>query len=386
MMLRLVSSLFLVVSAWASAEEPAANARAAKIATVPANATAAGLTPEPPTLRRMTVIQWLGGVGAAISIKLSSSIDDVVWLAPFLTSNVSNGQRVTNTAIYITVCLVQTAIALVIAYSGNKVVHYLTSGAKGIWTTEKILTVFACSLLAIYSVKLTYEYFTEEDEDSTEEDKNDANKYQKPSHQETEGDPNARQLSSRKRQVEIEHAVDLEAGGAPRQTQGGGPPSARNIQRGETEAAAGGVPPPVDIQGMKDNGSTGPGGERRPSARLLIGSLEVEPGNPQNATGGAAPAPERREKTEKNQSMTLFVIAFVGSVDDLTLFVPMLVGKGFDIVQLITGGFIAASTIVLLCIFLGLCKPVSDFLAKIPLALIVICFAIFLGIKACIME
>ena len=31
---------------------------------------------------------------------------------------------------------------------------------------------------------------------------------------------------------------------------------------------------------------------------------------------------------EVAQTQTLFVIAFIGSLDDLTLFVPMLVGKG----------------------------------------------------------
>lgn len=87
------------------------------------------------------------------------------------------------------------------------------------------------------------------------------------------------------------------------------------------------------------------------------------------------------EKGEKDRTQTLFVIAFLGSVDDLTLFVPMLVGKGFDMVQLVIGGFVAASIIVILCVFIGKCKPVADCLSAIPLAAIVVTFASCLLVK-----
>merc|ERR1719148_504819 len=69
---------------------------------------------------------------------------------------------------------------------------------------------------------------------------------------------------------------------------------------------------------------------------------------------------------DKKRQQTLFMIAFIGSLDDLTLFVPMLVGRGFDWLQLISGAAIAGSTIVMLCLFVGLCKPVADFLGSIP--------------------
>merc|ERR1712008_247910 len=82
---------------------------------------------------------------------------------------------------------------------------------------------------------------------------------------------------------------------------------------------------------------------------------------------------------EKERQQTLFCIAFIGSVDDLTLFVPMLVGKEFDIVQLCMGACIAASAIVAFCVFIGIFKPIADFLSKIPLFVIVILFAVILG-------
>lgn len=264
---------------------------------------------------------WMGGFASAFSIKLSSSIDDVVWLAPFLTSNSTLAQRIKNSTIYISVCLIQTGVAMAIAYSGNEFVDWITKGSKNAWTTEKILTVAAGALLAVYSVKLTYEWIQECNEPDTKEDEGDENKYNK---------------------VATTEAAAAESGEAGN-TKG---LSARNrqIECAETENKAGDV-------AKKEDEKT-----------------------------------EKTEEKDKQSSQALFVIAFIGSVDDLTLFVPMLVGKGFDIVQLMAGGFLAASLIVSFCLFLGLCKPIADCLSKIPLALIVIVFATVLLTKSFFMK
>lgn len=262
------------------------------------------------------MLQWFGGFASAFSIKLSSSIDDVVWLAPFLTSNATAAQRLRNAMIYVSVCLIQTVVAMVIAISGNQVVSYITAGAKDAWSPEKILTVLAGCMLAFYSLKLGHEYIQEMREADTEEDTGEENKYNKVATEEGE-------------------AADAEAGGAPVKTGSKGSLSARNrtIEHAETQ--------------------------------------EDE---------------KAKESKESSQSQTLFVIAFIGSVDDLTLFVPMLVGKGFDIVQLVSGGFFAATLIVMICVFLGLCKPIADCLSKIPLALIVVVFATVLLSRAVFMK
>ena len=48
----------------------------------------------------------------------------------------------------------------------------LTRNSKDAWSSEKILTVMAGSMLALYSIKLIYEYATEteEEEQDTKED------------------------------------------------------------------------------------------------------------------------------------------------------------------------------------------------------------------------
>mmetsp|Transcript_66280 Transcript_66280/g.146802 ORF Transcript_66280/g.146802 Transcript_66280/m.146802 type:complete len:251 (+) Transcript_66280:189-941(+) len=246
---------------------------------------------------------WIAGLVSAFLIKISSSIDDVVWLAPFLTSNSSKLIITQNTIIYTSVCLVQTLVATVIAYSGRAAVKFLTRGNKHAWSTEKLLTVVAGSLLAVYSIKLLYEYIQECREGDDEE--------------KGEASPE----SGRYKQV----------------------PSAED----------GGV------------------------ELINAAATEIDcPSKPDNVL----------DKADKEKQQTLFVIAFIGSVDDLTLFVPMLVGKGFDLVQLVLGAFIAASVIVTLCIFIGLCKPIADCLSKVPLCLIVIVFAVVLLLKGLVFS
>ncbi|CAE7244565.1 unnamed protein product [Symbiodinium sp. CCMP2592] len=136
-----------------------------------------------------TLLHWIAGVGTAISIKISSSIDDVVWLAPFLTNNVSYFSRLKNISIYGIVCWVQTAIAMCIAYSGNKLVEMVTRNSKDAWSSEKILTVLAGSMLALYSIKLLHEWVTEAEEDPQDikEDAGQENKYAKVSPSDLEG-------------------------------------------------------------------------------------------------------------------------------------------------------------------------------------------------------
>lgn len=263
-----------------------------------------------------SVGNWLLGLLSAMGIKLTSSVDDVVWLAPFLTTNSSVTARLQNSAVYIGICLIQTVIATVIASLGQRAVKWLTAGNQHCWSAEKILTVCAGILLALYSIKLVYEYIQEQKEEGEEE------------------------------------------------------------KEEETELAAQSVP------------LAGAGAKHLAPASAELGSMAGEHDAPRNGgetragnlTSGGLP---RQEAGRRN---TLICIAFIGSIDDLTLFVPMLVGRGFDVAQLTLGAFIAASAIVLLCTFIGMCKPVADCLSKIPLFVVVLFFSISLSVKGFLMD
>lgn len=240
---------------------------------------------------------WFLGFTAALGIKFTSSVDDVVWLAPFLTSNSSVATRLHNSTVYIGICLLQTLVAMLIAYSGEEAVNHMTAGIKDAWSTEKIMTVGAGILLGVYSLKLLHEYIQELREGGEEE----------------------------------------------------------------------GAPDGIELANMEESGK-----EAVDSDALLKTAGDVEAPRVQDA------ADQKASSAAKSRQQALYCIAFVGSVDDLTLFVPMLVGKGFDVVQLVLGAFTAAATIVLLCVFIGLCKPIADFLTRVPLFLVVMGFAALL--------
>jgi len=254
---------------------------------------------------------WLVGLASAFGIKLSSSIDDVVWLAPFLTANSSTAIRFQNCIIYTSVCMTQTMVAMLIACSGKAAVKALTGGAKDAWSTEKILTVGAGIMLSLYSIKLSHEYYTE--------------------------------------------CMEPEEGGGEENN---------NPEAGEYAKVA-----------------TGEGGDiemaKPMSARDMVPGMAID--NP-------SAAQDAIDKADRERQQTLFVVAFIGSIDDLTLFVPMLVGKGFDIVQLMGGAFAATVLILTFCICIGLCKPIADCLSKIPLAAIVIVFATVLLLKGFVFD
>jgi hypothetical protein len=267
---------------------------------------------------------WFLGMTSAFGLKLLSSIDDVIWLAPFLTSNSTWDVRLQNSLIYTVVCLIQTCIAMVIAYSGKKAVDALLGANKKIWSTGRILTVAAGTLLALYSIKLAYEYFTDDGNDDKEEEC-----------------------------VELERGAGAEGAG-----------NHDNAAHNSCEEESG-----VLVARQSDEKKPRPLSTSRAQSRELINTPASHP-----SRGGGSMA-------DKGRRQTLFVIAFLGSVDDLTLFVPMLVGKSFDIVQLILGAFIATSAIVAICMFIGQCKPIADCLSSIPLAAIVVVFATVLLVK-----
>lgn len=281
-------------------------------------------------------MMFFAGLCSAISIKMASSIDDVVWLAPFLTINVSKRVRVQNAVVYIAVCLIQTVVAMAIAASGDAFVAWLTGGAKDVWSTEKILTVSAGALLSVYTVKLTYEYFFESDDDDKGEEPQ----------EEEKGAPEENTLAS-----------EMELGAR-------GSEGAAESDHATLLASDHGR----DEESMQD----------KALRNITMSSREIS----YSAETGEQP----NVKAETKGQQTLFVIAFIGSVDDLTLFVPMLVGKGFSWLQLMSGAFLAASTIVMICLFIGLCKPLANFLSSIPLALIVAVFSASLLIKGFTMQ
>jgi len=219
-----------------------------------------------------------------MTMKLASSVDDVVWLIPFLVVR-DKQVLMTNVTVYSLICTIQTLLSLGISKGGVAAIEALTPSSSK-WSPEIIISLSAGIFLILFGFKLAYEWykenFCEEDDDG-----------------------------------------------------------------GECE---------LKLEG---------------DALLNDDALLTDIKQPGPAKGGG----------ESRTTSALVAVAFLGSLDDLTLFVPMLVGKSISYGELILGSLLAVLIIVFLCIFLTACKPVVRIIEAIPLFFIVLVFGAVLVIK-----
>uniref|UniRef100_A0A7S2ERM8 Uncharacterized protein n=1 Tax=Ditylum brightwellii TaxID=49249 RepID=A0A7S2ERM8_9STRA len=331
----------------------------------------------------VAVHHFAAGVFAALTAKLASSIDDVVWLAAFLTPNLSPKERYANAITYASVCFIQTVLAYLISTGGEAaldkiIVAVVSRGGHNeetghIISTERVLTLFAGFTLFVYAIKLGIEYYYEEilgeggddDDDSGVVGNNGNNKgYSK-----------------------VQNAILDES-------------SALDEEKGEggrgLKAAVGGdfTIDDTDVDGDNvidvniDSFDDEDGMEGRNCDAIEIASST---GTARGKTFEPLEIEDDDIDASKcfclsDRSRTLPIVAFLGSLDDLTLFVPMLVGKTFGMIELVIGSTVAGTIIVLICLFITKCEMLSNFLQRIPLAAIVAIFSVFLLIKGFIME
>ena len=270
---------------------------------------------------------FCAGISAAIAVKLASSIDDVLWLSSFLTPHISKAARVQNAMTYIGVCLLQTCFAYVLSQFGSSVLDNMLGGSDSErMSTDRLLTLISGSALFLYSIVLGIDYYRENSDDSGELYKN------------VDADNSIDSTGSFGGSEGGEHVIELD-----------GPSSYK------------------DVESATQNPTNG------------MSALEIEcvvEYEDEQDDGDPADPPPRTKK-----SRSLAIIAFLGSLDDLTLFVPMLVGKAFGIFELIIGAMFATLFIVTICIFLTRCQMVADLLERIPLVAIVFAFSVILLFK-----
>lgn len=288
------------------------------------------------------LIQFFTGIGSAISVKLCSSVDDVLWLSTFLTNDHSFNTRLQNSLVYFSVCFLQTCLAFFISTSGTAAIDKLLNVIfkEKAFSSEKLLILVSGIGLGIYSFVLAYEYYEEEvlGIDSNFGSKEETDGYDRISTVE-------RETLVSEDKFELDGVKNYDSDMSPNAV---GTIAAMNNSAESSE---------IDIE---SNTST------------TECSLNV--GESQNL-----------RKTKK-EARSLLVIAFLGSLDDLTLFVPLLVGKTFGAVELVIGAMIATLIIIFLCLFLVQCKLIADILQKVPLFAIVFAFSLALLVRGTMIE
>uniref|UniRef100_A0A7S2IA47 Uncharacterized protein n=1 Tax=Helicotheca tamesis TaxID=374047 RepID=A0A7S2IA47_9STRA len=354
----------------------------------------------------LAVQHFVSGTFAALTAKLASSIDDVVWLAAFLTPNLSPKERYANAITYASICFIQTVLAYIISRGGEaalgKMIRVTLSGSKedsggDIISSEKVLTLFAGFALFVYSIKLGIEYYHEEilgeggdDEKDDEEigiskERGGYGKVQgeipgesieedEEKGEQGEVNEDGGEASIMEKTKKVEEDIDIE------------PLLSKSMDDSDKDID-------VDVEsfeeeesevGKADGDLASSDGARRsysddPTPKLSVDNIEpLEIEIDDDITTSKSCLSDR--------SRTLPIVAFLGSLDDLTLFVPMLVGKTFGIFELVIGSTVAGMIIVLICLFITKCEMLSNFLQRIPLAVIVAIFATVLLVKGSLME
>ena len=270
-----------------------------------------------------SVVSFFSGVAAAVTVKMIASFDDIIWLSPFLTENIPLKSRLNNVLVYTIVCNLQTFVAYSIATGGEEIIDVFLKANFG---DNAISTDKFMTLLSGACLGVYAIFITYEyyqEEILGEKDDDD----------EKDGgydsippeDPD-----------EANKAVKTEASSLTDQTS----VSYSEVSYSEVSSEDN---PVIDDEGTKA----------------------------QNVT---------------RKTRDLFMISFLGSLDDLTLFIPLLVGKTFGVIELSLGTVIATTIIVIFCVFLVKCKPVADFLERLPLCVIVISFSVGLLLKGSSMK
>ena len=280
----------------------------------------------------------------AFVLKTASSIDDVLWFAKFLTRERSRVERGRNIFVYCVICLLQTMLAFLIARSGEEALdawvhlHHFSS--------ERLLTCIAAGGLGLYSIKLLLEEFEEREMCcyATKE-----------GYEQTP--------TSEKKPFPSKKSIDDED-------------DVNGVEMLEVRSEGSDDSPPRAAR---------EGSDEKPTASPLHETLE-DVDLEANDSGDDDEDDDEEEEMDTSSMRTLIVVAFCGSLDDLTLFVPMLAGGAIGPLALVTGALAATGLVVLLCLFLNLFSRVSDCLQKIPLVAITSCFFVYLVLKATVLS
>ena len=94
----------------------------------------------------MTAGRWVLGVGAAVLIKLSASVDDVAWLLPFLASE-HRAVNMRRALQYIVTMVAVASLASVIAVGGGSAISSVVNEDSA-WPSSRILGLASGVLLS----------------------------------------------------------------------------------------------------------------------------------------------------------------------------------------------------------------------------------------------
>lgn len=293
---------------------------------------------------------FVEGVAAAIALKLACSIDDVLWLSAFMTPHHNRFQSVVT---YTSICLLQTCLAYFLSQFGDVAVGFLLGhDDKHRISTNRVLTLLSGTALFLYAIVLGMEYYKE-------------------SYCNYASVTKFRSSSSIVDDCEDPPGNDLQCESYCATMKEEAEAGEDKLENNEARHSVEMVVTSSDFDAISNELGHLP--HDLVHVDMEDSALKDDAGDNYNA--------EKEGDSDHKSSKSLAIIAFLGSLDDLSLFVPMLIGKAFGIAQLVVGSFLTTIIIAMICIFVTQCQLVADVLKRIPLVAIVAVFSTFLLTK-----
>jgi hypothetical protein len=338
---------------------------------------------------------FLTGTAMFFVLKLTTSVDDILWLSPFLAmADADVAYRLRCGLLYSAVCLFVTMEALIIKVAANYGLEALlqalapkedVNGSEGdgededelYWTASRLMCIFASTCIAAFALKEWRDWREENDSEDDEDGKtcgDDADEGKEIIKPETSEDTDeaptieTSQLSDSRRSSNSSDGEYKSFAAALRKSElTSDDEEAQQPQVQDKGIVMSHLPSHVQIrQGSKyECLPLGDADEKHSSVNTgedrMTFPKESEQKKARDEVSEESPA------KQKHTLWTLLVVAFFGTLDDLALFSAVLMGRSIQYPSLLCGSILAAACIVLISWGVSMVKIFEQAIRRIPL-------------------
>ena len=329
---------------------------------------------------------FFAGTAMFFVLKLTTSVDDVLWLSPFLA--MADGEvayKLHCGLLYTSICILVTMEALLIkvaaTYGFDALLQVLAPKEDGsdrigadeddseaYWTAPRLLCIVASICIAGFALKEWRDWKEEKDSDDNScssgggEGKNKMIESGSSGDDEVPTIETSQQTDSRRSSNSSEGEYESLVAAARKDDS---PLDDEEAQRLDAQAegiSMNSLSPHVQIrQGSEYESLPSVDTDCNKEKKTEIFYNESE------ETEEKGKASEERPAKQKHTLWTLLVVAFFGTLDDLALFSAVLMGRSIQYPSLLCGSILAALFIVLVSWGVSMIKPFEQAIHRIPL-------------------
>lgn len=326
------------------------------------------------------------GTAMFFVLKLTTSVDDVLWLSPFLA--MADGDVVYKLRcafVYAIICVLVTMEALLIKVAANYGFEALLQAlaprkkdgdsdgdsvddnddeSELYWTAPRLLCILASICIAGFALKEWRDWRDDRDSDEDEHDNVCSDKNLACTSSEDDEVPTiqtSQQSYSRRSSNSSDGGYGSLAAVRQCESASGDDEESQQLHEHGEGIPMKTLPSHVQIrQGSKY--------ERLPSVDADFGGEEKsELENENEQTDEKGKVLQETPAKQKHTLWTLLVVAFFGTLDDLALFSAVLMGRTIQYPSLLCGSILAAAFIVLVSWGVSMIKPFEQAIHRIPL-------------------